>query len=358
MVRKHLASSLLIKLKRVRDMATATLIQTTWRTTSKVAIYKEMRSAIILLQSMVRMKLAIIHKFKLISKLKAAVTLSVDFFCFSKNRNAAATKIQAICRMFAAMRLFILCLEKRSLAAIQIQSIYRMYRGRCSFLVSRTIADIAATTVQAAHRRYLARTKFLLDFMEYSQERRMASSKIQSVYRMYMARQIFIGMKFTNDNLVTIEDCKKSYGCSKNRQFAATVIQALFRKHSARSSYLDLFSLRGTLSSELDQNKVLYPTEIFFQRSKQRRDAAIKIQTAYRKHLFRVTCVFRFISYDDDSSVETEKDCLSLVGSPVFSVTQSLFCNESLLETFQAIMCESEVDLSRFLRTDMLCKRS
>jgi hypothetical protein len=35
-----------------------------------------------------------------------------------------------------------------------------------------------------------------------------------------------------------------------------------------------------------------------------------------------------------------------------------LFCNESLLETFQAIMGESEVDLSRFLRTDMLCKRS
>jgi hypothetical protein len=313
------------------------------------------------------MKLAVFRRRRLVLKIDAAATYHVDdFFDFSKKRKAASIKLQTTCRMFIAVTKYTSLLQSRALAATKIQSMYRMYFTRCDYFVSRLVVDFAAARIQSLIRRHMAEKKFNLIFGEFALERNSASTKIQAIYRMYTAREAYIVKKYLHDHPVTIEDVKKSFGCSRNRQLAATKIQALFRKSVARSDYLQLFSLRGTLSNELDQNNTPYCTEVFFQDSKQRRQAACKIQNAFRTHLFRTTCFFRMISFDDDSSVESGVDCLSIVGNPnygMLSIARTLFCSENLLDTFKAVMVETDAAetvnaLAGFLGTEMFSNRS
>lgn len=362
-----MACKLVIKLKHDRDTSAATMIQSNWRTFVDSACFQKTKAAAILIQSLIRMKLALVYRYMLVAKLEDAATYHVDdFFDFSKKRKASSIKIQTACRRFIAVVKYSSLLQLRGLAATKIQSTYRMYSTCCDYFVSRMVVNYAAARVQSIVRMYLGKKKFGPIFWEFAQERRLASTKIQAMYRMFITREAFIVKKYLHDHPVTIEDVTKSYGCSKKRQFAATRIQSSFRKHCARSNYLELFSLRGTPSDELDHNIVPYCTEVFFQDSKKRCQAASKIQNAYRKHLFRTTCFFRMISFDDDSNVESGVDCLSIVGNPnygMLSIARTLFCSENLLDTFKAVMVETDAAetvnaLAGFLGTEMFSNRS
>ena len=327
-------------------MAASIVIQKKWRGSSTLVSFNKIKGATILLQSIARMILAIGQKNNLVFKLEAAGAYHVDdFFAYSKKRKGLAIKIQATYRKFIAITKYIAVLRARESSATKIQSIFRMYLTRKAFFVSKMITDIAVVTIQSQFRKCIIRRAFLSNFALFSQERRLASTKIQSMYRMYQAREAYITMKLWKDNPVSIEDCTRSFGYSKKRHFAASKIQAMFRKHLARSNYLELFSRRGTLSSDIDVSNQTYCIDVFFQNSKERQEAANKIQNVFRKHLFRTTCHFRMISFDDDSSVDTFQ---CQVTSPDLATTlglsglgQNIFCAENLLQIINAVVSET-----------------
>ena len=350
-VRRHIASKVLPALIHEHNMTAATVIQTRWRACVGFRSYNCSRVAAILIQTIVRMKLANDYKLSLISKLKAAATYHVDdYFDYSKRRKVSTIKIQTICRQYLATTRFIALLQSRELAAIKIQSSFRMHSARCDYSVSKMITDIALVRIQSIYRKYSTQKIIKPILKQFSAERRPAAIKIQSLYRKCKAREAYITMKFLKDNPVSLEDCKKSYGCSRNRHAAATKIQSVCRAYHARLNYLDLFALRGTLSCDLEQT-LSYSANAYFQNAKQRQAAANTIQTAYRKHLFRTTCHFRLPSFDDASSIEsTVADlCVERISSPDLSspLGQAF---DHMLETVNAVVTETiDVDVGGWL---------
>lgn len=352
-VRRHLASKVRSTLSHERDMTAATVIQTSWMAFIEFKRYNCFRAAAILIQTIVRMKLANDYRLSLISKLKAAATYHAnDYFDYSKRRKVSTIKIQTFCRKYLATTRFIALLQRRELASIKIQSSFRMHSARNDYSVSKMITDIALVRIQSNYRKYSTQKIIWPKFEEFSRERRPAAIKIQSLYRRYMARVAYVAMKFIKDNPVSLQDFKKSYGSSRNRHVAATKIQSLYRAYLARLNYLDLFALRGTLSCDLEQT-LFYSTNAFFQNSKQRRAAANTIQTAYRKHLFRTTCQFRLPSFDDDSSIDsTVADlCIERVTSPNLATASPLGqAFDHILEAFNDVITETiDVDVGRWL---------
>lgn len=108
----------------------ATVIQANWRAHAQSGIYNITKSCVISLQSVVRVKLAIVRKNKKIQNLaQAAAYQANDFFGYSKNRKEAAIKIQASCRKFLVVKKFVraFALAARELAATKIQCAYRMH---------------------------------------------------------------------------------------------------------------------------------------------------------------------------------------------------------------------------------------
>ncbi|KAL7517369.1 hypothetical protein ACHAWX_002297 [Stephanocyclus meneghinianus] len=114
--------------KHEQRFAAATIIQTQWRAVAGKRRFCEVKSNIILLQSMTRRMLAAICVKKLVSKLKDAANYhSNDYFAYSKKRKEASIRIQAAYRMYTTRKMFVAkkLLSKRLAASMKIQATYR-----------------------------------------------------------------------------------------------------------------------------------------------------------------------------------------------------------------------------------------
>jgi len=128
------------RLKHMRDITSAIVIQAKWRACATMIGFQEIRSSIILLQSFARMWSAIVHKRKLISKLSAAATYHTDdFFKYSKKRKDASIKIQSIYRKHTA--------QKMHITAAKIQAAHRKHHTRqASFFTKLSCNDLPSET--------------------------------------------------------------------------------------------------------------------------------------------------------------------------------------------------------------------
>lgn len=263
----------------------ALIIQTKWRQFGPHRAYRQYRAAL-RVQTLWRMKKysTIYAQFIAARRIQLCWRCSRD--CSAFNRLRGTIRIQTIWRCKTKFHAY-----TRYRAAVRIQKNWRMCSAHAWYR-----DYISARRIQSAWRGKFARTVFLIWYAE-----TLAATMIQSSWRGFVCYTDYL---LAMEDIIAIQTIARRYLArkeslnlrrEKKENLAAAEIQRCFRGSQSRSR---AFELRESIERQQAQQAALsYSSAVQIQkvirgatarnRLTKERDAAIKIQTAYRRKMDR-----------------------------------------------------------------------